>query len=472
MPNSSPQPVSHDVATLLTRRARKPLSIALCLAAVLAAAAPSFAQMLAPPGWKGAGLDTGPWWQRAIFYRIDSPAAQTSSVDFKDIAGRLDSLRALGVDALILPAPELPPPGSNGAMPNLDDLGNLLRQASAHSIRVVLTLHAANGKADLSGLARFWLSRGVAGLEIATPPGTSPEDTQALVQTVRKSASGALGQRIILSDLDLAPPESTRDAHPSTSNATSARALRNSASSAAQLQIDSRLNRLPVLDAATLRPLLVQTIAQPNLLLDIRPDAHSQLADAIAAVTLITHPAALIDSGANLVLEPSPDQPATPALPEQTAKPASTPTPAPLPPGTYGSYVPFVPPPPKPRPAVAPKPKPADPLTNWYRQLSVLHHDNAVVRTGSKIFLDFDAQSALVWVNRPASPSLLNPPVVVLCNLSASPLQLSLTDAIKKLNLRGFFLRPLLRSYEAMGAQPVDSVTLPPYGVYIGELRF
>jgi len=33
------------------------------------------------------------------------------------------------------------------------------------------------------------------------------------------------------------------------------------------------------------------------------------------------------------------------------------------------------------------------------------------------------------------------------------------------------FLRPLLRSYNAMGAQPLDNVTLPPFGVYIGELR-
>jgi hypothetical protein len=48
---------------------------------------------------------------------------------------------------------------------------------------------------------------------------------------------------------------------------------------------------------------------------------------------------------------------------------------------------------------------------------------------------------------------------------------LSLTAAIKQLNLRGFFLRPLLRSYDAMGAQPLDNVTLPPFGVYIGELR-
>ena len=464
-------PGANNVANHSARRERKPFSSTLCCFAVFLAAAvvPALGQMLARPGWTGHGLDTSPWWEHAIFYRIDSP------VNAKDIASRLDALRSLGVDALILPAPELPPPGSNGAMPNLDDLDNLLRQASSHDIRVLLTLHAANANADLSGLARFWLSRGVAGLYIATPPGTTPEQTQALVETVRKSASGALGRRVVLTDFDLAPPDD-RDVHPPARSAALARTSRVSGPAVAQLQIDSRLGRLPGLDAASLRPLLVQAIAQPDLLLDPYPDTgvassgtHRPLAEAMAAIALITHPAALIDSSANLVLEPSLDQPAAPAISEQPATP--TPPPAPLPPGVYQPYVPYVPPPPKPRPAVAPKPKPADPLTNWYRQLAVLHHDNAAVRSGSKIFLDFDAQNALVWVNRPASSSPLNPPVIVVCNLSSSPLQLSLADAIKKLNLRGFFLRPLLRSFDAMGAQPLDNITLPPFGVYIGELR-
>ena len=33
---------------------------------------------------------------------------------------------------------------------------------------------------------------------------------------------------------------------------------------------------------------------------------------------------------------------------------------------------------------------------------------------------------------------------------------------MNQLNLRGWFLRPLLRSYDAMGAQPLDSVTCRP----------
>ncbi len=429
------------------------------LLACLLPAAFGTAQQLARPGLAGSGLDKIQWWQRAIFYQVDTPAEST---DFKALAVRLDSLRALGADALLLPAPTLPTNG--GALPpSVDDLDGLLRQAGAHSIRVLLTLPASSSATDLSGVARFWLSRGVAGLHIATPPGTSPEAAQAMVDAVRKLASGTVGQRIIVSDVDLAPPAANQgQPRRSASRGSSARA------SEAQLQIDSRFNQLPTLDAAALRPFLQQTLAQPNLLLDVRPqNSAASLAHVVATLTLLTRPSAVINSDANLTIEPAPDLPPVAEQPEPAAKPTPPPQP---PPGTYLPYVPYVPPA-RPKATAAPKPVPPDPLTLWYQQLMALHHDNAVVRSGAKTFLDFDAQNALVWVNRPATSSPQTPPVVVICNLSASPAQLSLTDAMNRLNLHGWFLRPLLRSYEAMGAQPLDSVNVPPFGVYIGELR-
>ena len=385
----------------------------------------------------------------------------------KALAVRLDALKSLDVDALILPAPTLPAPGSNGPMPSLDDIDNLTRQASREGIRVLLTLHAPSATADLSGLARFWLNRGVAGLHIATASGTSPEQTLAIVQAVRKQASGALGQRIIVSDLDLAPSASEQPDRPA-----ARRAARPSVAPLSQLQIDKRAATLPAIDAAGLRPLLARNAAQPGLLLDLSlpatsPDSHPPLAEPLAAIALVTQPAALIDSAANLVLEPTVEQPQSVA--DEPAKPAPAPPPQP-PPGTYLPYVPYVPPP-KPKPVEAPKPKLVDPLTDWYRQLAALHHDNTVLRTGTPVFLDFDAQNALVWVTKPAKANVLTPPVVVVCNLSAAPVQLSLAEAIKKLDLHGFFLRKLLRSDQGMGAQDIDAVTVPAFGVYIGELR-
>ena len=42
---------------------------------------------------------------------------------------------------------------------------------------------------------------------------------------------------------------------------------------------------------------------------------------------------------------------------------------------------------------------------------------------------------------------------------------------MKKLSLHGFFLRTLLRSDSALGGQDLEAVKLPPYGVFIGEVR-
>jgi hypothetical protein len=39
------------------------------------------------------------------------------------------------------------------------------------------------------------------------------------------------------------------------------------------------------------------------------------------------------------------------------------------------------------------------------------------------------------------------------------------------MNLHGDYLRTLLRSDKAMGPQDINSVILPPFAVYIGELR-
>jgi hypothetical protein len=441
----------------LSRFIRALLSVSLTLASATATA-----QTLAHPGWVGNGISVTAWWQHAVFYQVATPPAGSED-EFKYIADRLDALRSLGIDALLLPAPQLPPPGTNGAMPDLEPLDNLLRQASSRDIRVILTIQPPNAAADLTGIARFWLNRGIAGLHIASTAGETPEQQTAAVDSLRKLTAASLGQRILISDLDLAPPPAAVE--PARRAARSDR--RAKTKTVAELEIDTRLDHLPAFDAANLRPLLAQDIAQSNLLLDMRtPAGRSQLDRAIATVALLTHPVTLIDSTAGLVLEPAP-QPEPAAQPEPTVAP---PTPKPLPPGTYVPYVPYVPPA-RPKRAPVKKPAPPDPLTTWYRQLAALHGDNAAIRNGTKIFLDFDAQNALVWVNRPASPSPTNPAVVVLCNLSTSPVQLSLDASMKQLNLHGTFLRPLLRSFEAMGAEDLNAVTLPPYGVYIGEVR-
>jgi alpha-glucosidase len=182
----------------------------------------------------------------------------------------------------------------------------------------------------------------------------------------------------------------------------------------------------------------------------------------MATILLTTHAAGLIDSSEGLVLKPTP-----PPVPEPTPPPA-----APQPSSGFSTFTLVVPHP------TPPPPKPPTPemlaalaLTDWYRQLAVLHHGNAALRSGSITMLDFDQQNALVWVARPATVSTLTPPVVVLCNLSSNPLKLALRPSLKALGLHGFYLHTLLRSDNAMGAQDIDAVALSPFSVYIGELR-
>jgi alpha-glucosidase len=426
------------------------------------AATTAFPQTLARPGWTGSGFNADPWWKHAIFYNAGTtdPAnsAATTSADLKAITAKLDALRSLGVDALILPPLPLPAlpaqpaaqraPAATPDAAALDDFDELIHQAARRNIRVLLTLYATAAYADLSVPAHFWLSRGVSGFRLTTAPPVSTQDTQAIVQSLRRITSSAVGGRIVISDFSpAAAPTSPRTPTPSSSYR---RTSRYSDSTTAQLQIDSHLDHLPSLDAENVRPLLAQSLLTPDLLLDFSsplaatsahsdqsPATHPSLAKtdssverARAAILLTTHSAALI--GANA-----------------TAGPAPGPTA-----GTVASYH-----------------AGNNTIGDWYRQLSMMHRGNSTLRTGSVSLLDFDAQNALVWVIRPVTITSLTPPIVVACNLSGSPLHLSLTTPLKALDLRGIFLRTLLRTDDAMGGQDLDYVNLPPYAVYIGELR-
>ena len=427
---------------------------------LLAAALPASAQTLARPGLAGSGLNNDPWWRQAVFYQVAatpanppgrSPAEQLrlqQSADYKSIAARLDALHSLGVDALIVPAPPLP--ASLAPAPALDDFDELIHQASRRGIRVLLTLSAPSASADLSSTARFWLSRGIAGFRLVAPPSTSPQDSQSIVQALRRITSSSVGQRIVISDFN-PNPSATPPAPPAArqpSRRTSARRSNRPGNVLnAQLLIGPQLSQLDLPDAAGLRPLLAQSLLAPNLLLDFHPpappptgpDPYPALARAISAILLTTHSAALIEAGPSLVLRPD-----APPAPEA----------APPPVRTLAVNRPAV----TPRPAAPPTPT----LADWISKLSALHHGNATVRYGSVTVLNFDAQNALVWVIRPPANSGLAPPVVVACNLSSSPLRLSLTSAIHGLNLRGSFLLTLLRSDQAMGPQDLDSVSPPP----------
>jgi hypothetical protein len=440
----------------------------LLLACALSPFAP--AQTLARPGWAGSGMNTDPWWKHAVVYHVN-PAnfSPSEGSPLRGITERLDYLRSLGVDALLLTPIQ---PGSTQAqaidpsLGTLDDLDDLIHQASRHNIRVLLDL--APGTEDLSTVARFWLNRGVAGLHLIGTTTSAPTVLQ--LAELRRASASYLGQRVIIGDFD----RSTLA--PTPQRGTSARSLLD----APQLLLDTRVGTVPQLSASTIRPAiddaqsLIQAGRSMPLLFTDGPtytrsmsryaDGQHDLAIAKVVATLLftTGAASQIYYGQELGLTVE------------------------SPPSTNSSSIlirwdaPFPPARGQPTRVYSPSATPnvaieeADPtsLLNWYRSLSELHHGNATITSGTTISLNHDDQNVLAWVRKPRAVSTISPVVIVICNLSASPVHLSLKPDMLRLHLRGSFLRTLLRSDHGRGPMDLESTTLAPYAVYIGELRY
>jgi len=472
--------------------------------------------MLARPGWAGSGIAPQVWYRHAVVYEIDTRTFADSDGDgigdLKGIAQRLDYLRTLGVDAILLeslaPAGEAstadPAPQNavilsgaknrriaiapiDPALGTLDDFDDLSLAASRIGIRVLLDLPAPE-----PALARFWLARGVAGFHI--PPQTpAGQLNDSAIQAIRKLLPGFLGQRALITDT--APASSAK---PSPSD----------------LFLDTDLLKLPApliaapapTAAGQLRAALehAQSLLRagtPLLATDApglprsvtrfapggpSPEHTAALSRILATVLLLTRANSLLNARQELALAspalmpwgappaPPPSPPA--AIPEPLPAPVK-PTPA-LP---TDAYVPYHPPA---KPAAAKPALPPDPATaagqdldphsvlNFYRQLIQLHHGNTAIRDGDQTFLDYDSLDALIWVRTPPAPSLHNPPVIILCNLSDKPLIVDLKPALARLHLRGSFLKTIFRSDDALGSMDVSPVHVPPYGVFIGELKF
>src|SRR6266851_2087266 len=404
------------------------LLLALCLSTT------ALSQTLARPGWAGSGMSAEPWWKHAVVYQLDP--ANFSKDRLKGIPTHLDYLQSLGVDALLLTntAPE-----AQTTDPSLDDLDDLIHQASRRNIRVLLDLKSTP---DPTANARFWLNRGIAGFH-----------TSSDAATLRKVTDTYIGQRIVIADLN-ENPQKTQKNHDPAPQLTP------------QLVLDPRPGTQPQLTASTIRPALeaTQDITQPLLLTDgpAYPRSMTRYADGkhdldiakvLAATLLTTRAATLLYFGQELGLTTSPE----PAPIHWEAPPAPAKgQPAPPPDTTPHAAV-----------------EEADPhsLLNWYRQLSVLHHGNATISSGASIILNHDDQNILAWVRKPQTVSAITPAIVVICNLSAQPVQLSLKADMQRLRLKGSFLRTILRSDTATGPMHLDGMTIPPYAVYIGELR-
>lgn len=413
--------------------------LALCLACIviLFASVPSSAQMLARPGWAGFGQKSEAWWKHSIIYEIDPHGFAPEGLH--GIAQRLDYIHSLGADAILLThiAPDATHPQSlDPAIGTLDDLDTLSREASTHNMRILLDLGTPPAGTDLNSLARLWLNRGLAGFRIADPQ-------QA--DQLRKITGSYIGERIVIGDLN-----SAANAHQQP-----------------QLLLDSSLTKLNQLNAATLRPAIeaIQSNSSSLLLATDAPDVtrsaarfgdgqhNLDIAKVLAAVLLTNRASSLLYYGQEIGLTSTPMQWGTPVspAPAHSRKP-SAPANDPI--------------------SVAAQETDNSSLLNWYRQLSALHHSNQTLSSAPGIMLDHDAQNILAWVRKPEGASLRDPAVIVVCNLTAQPVHVSLKDDMQKLHLKGSFLRTILRSDSGMGPMSLDSMTIPPFAVYIGQLRY
>ncbi len=202
--------------------------------------------------------------------------------------------------------------------------------------------------------------------------------------------------------------------------------------------------------------------------------------------------------------------------PVAEAAPAPPPTPIPTRSDVYGAFKPYVP---GPKPIVLPKPvdeqgastsaaamtaTPIDPdtlpgftsgslpqplptdaaklnvatedtdpnsLLNLYRRLIELHHDNPTLRNGQEILLDYDSLGAVVWIRQPIVGSSRSTAIIAVCNLSGAPLHLSLDQELKQHHIQTGTLRNLLSNIATpLSVQNTGNLTLPAYGVFLGEL--
>jgi len=460
---------------------RRLLTLCLACACLLTPSAP--AQTLARPGWAGSGMNTDVWWKHAIVYQVnplnfnpptDKDAAASG---LHGVAQRLDYIHSLGADALLLTA--IQPDAAHAqsidpAYGTLDDLDDLIHEASRRNIRILLDLDPKIPAADIPNVARFWLNRGIAGFHII---GATPE-AHAQAAELRKATTTYLGQRILIGDVD-----------PTLASSPQQRNHRSADSEITQLLLDTRLGAVTPLNSAAIRSAVESTesIAQAGhslpLLASDGPsfqrsmsryaDGKNDLAIAKLLVTILftTRAQPLLYYGQELGV-PAP----------QSSEPAPA-TPSADPIITWDAP----PPPPKGKPAPPPEPETSTPnttpnaaledadpasLLNWYRKLIELHHSNATINSGEYLTINRDDQNVLIMIRKPKNVSPTTPILVILCNLSGQPAHLSIKTDTMKLHLRGSFLRTVLRSDNGMGTMHLESMTLPPYAAYIGALRF
>jgi alpha-glucosidase len=482
----------------------------------MVAGAPVRAQTLAHKGWAGNGMSVAPWWKSAEFYLLDPLSFQDSNGDgFGDlngIASRLDYLRGLGVDAIVLSpfelrVPSAGPPGSAVAAPmweavygTEDDFERLEQEASRRNIRLVvdLSLNATESPEAMLGKARFWLSRGVGGLRLVAPAHASAEatlsdgDREERVRMLRRLCAGYVGERVLVGDLQGTMPMEV-------ARTVSAKGRAAGAGIAApQLDVDERLAELTAWNATVLRGFLGVSNGQlpGSVSASDTPDRlrswdrlsgslsgtdADAIAKMVATVLLTGREEPMLYYGQEIGM-------ATEAAVAPSGNGAGAPgknafAPTPMQWGeshdgqpSFTTGVPWIEMGPNAATAnVAFEDADKESLLNWYRTLSGLRHTHEALQGGSVTVVDTGYPDVVAWVRRGAGGKDLaskQQTVLVVCNLSARPVVISLEEPLRQVGVQANSgVNPLATSFEPTRVSyTATGIALPAYGVYLGEV--
>lgn len=474
------------------------LRIGFWLAFAVGCMLPANSQALAHKGWVGNGITVEPWWAGAVLYQIDPVSFQNTRGDgFGDLDGitqRLDYLQSLNVDAIVLSPFQLQPEfGHDGSGPAFDakygteeSLDHLIQEAARHKIRIFvdLPLTAPRPTQELANIARFWLSRGIAGLRLTGDthaPALSAAQLSDRLRELRRICATYAGQRLLFWDM----PEPIPTALVRSSRLAPVPVL-----AAAQMQIDSRLAAMQAFNPSLMRAALDtnSTANADSTVVPVtdgpdRPRSfdrfgdgphNPEIAKVLAAALLLSRGAPLLYFGQEVGMATTPAP--------RNASPAGL-NPSPMQTGgelDLTSGIPWMDMEHNSLTAnVAMEDLDSGSLLNWYRTLSSLHHENAVLRAGTTDLIAQGNPDIVAWVRRPRESGSPTPPVVVICNLTARPLLVSVAADLRRVGVQA--ASPMMRTLTSSALSTVskeqvsspvsmNAISLPPFGVYVGEL--
>ncbi len=412
------------------------------------------AQTLARPGWAGSGMKVTQWWRNSVIVEVFAESAGAGTV-LGHTRLQLGDLQTLGTDAILLRGVDVGAGGSRSepqlasSYGTLDEFDQLTREASGRRIRLLVELPASLSGDGLVADARFWLNRGVSGVYLEGEAGRSADVMRALRAVVR----GYVGDRVLAGD---AAPDTggtatatgragdapdllfaTLRGFGAGSQMTDAGAVRASVeafrggSETRVAAIDAKAPAVSGAEAkarATALLLVRGSVALRAQDVGVGPEEEARMQETERedaekkAIESATSPAA-----------------ASNARRAAAARKAAAATALEL---------------------------PGDATFVWYQKMIGLHRGNATVLGGQQTLLNEDDKGALVsvWQGRAGQP------LVAVVNLRGEPCKLQLTEDFARLRMRGLFLRTVVRTDGGMGAMPPGAVSLPGYGVYLGQL--